>query len=164
KRICIVDVGSKENVIRMTSAHHFNPELGHAIGIPDGDASDVEIKNWCSKYMLQAGEICNDEEFALRKANYFTKLPSEIAPEKYILSKIQSDESFIRYIDNSDEFQDFILNQIDLSEDHHALFFNIAEFLSKDLDGVKRDILRYLSNNFVSEFESVVNLVNEKLA
>jgi AAA15 family ATPase/GTPase len=164
KRICIVDVGSKENVIRMTSAHHFNPELGHAIGIPDGDASDVEIKNWCSKYMLQAGEICNDEEFALRKANYFTKLPSEIAPEKYILSKIQSDESFIRYIDNSDEFQDFILNQIDLSEDHHALFFNIAAFLSKDLDGVKRDILRYLSNNFVSEFKSVVNLVNEKLA
>ena len=148
----------------MTSAHHFNTDLGQAIGVPDGDARDAEIKNWCSKYMLRTGETCSDEEFSLRKAHYFTKLPSDVAPEKYILSKIQSDENFIRYIDNSDEFHDFINNHIDLSEDHHALFFIISDFLSKDLEGIKRDILRYLSSNFGSEFESIVNLVNEKVA
>ncbi len=164
KRVAIVDVGSKENVIRMTSAHHFNSALGKAIGIPDGDAKDKEIKNWCSKYMLQAGETCSDEEFILRKANYFTKLPSEDAPEKYILNKIKSNVDFIRYIDDSDEFTDFILNQIDISENHHDLFFYISKFLSKDLDGIKRDILRYLSTNFVAEFESIINLVNKKLA
>ena len=163
KRVTIIDVGSKENVIRMTSAHHFNLDLGNAIGIPDGDTTDKEIKNWCSKYMLKAGEICSDDEFILRKAKYFTTLPSNIAPEKYILSKIKSEVDFIKYIDDSDEFADFITNKIDISENHHSLFFHIAEFLSKDLDGVKRDILKYLSSNFSEEFESIINLVNEKL-
>lgn len=164
KRIQIIDVGSKENVVRMTSAHHFNTELGKAIGIPDGDVRDAELKNWCSKYMLLAGETCSEEEFTLRKNNYFTKLPSDIAPEIFILNKIQSDELFIQYIDNSADFQNFIINNIDISEDHHALFFKIANFLSKDLDGIRRDILRYLSNNYQSEFQEIIDLVNGKLS
>lgn len=163
KRIQIIDVGSKENVIRMTSAHHINPELGIAIGILDGDVTDSEIRGWCSKYMLRNGETCTDEEFLLRRSNYFTKLPSSDAPEKYILRLIQTDNNFILDIDDSDEFSDFICNQIDISEDHHALFFKISQYLSKDVEGVKIDILRYISKNYRDKFQSIIDLVSVKL-
>jgi len=163
KRIQIIDVGSKENVVRMTSAHYINSELGQAIGIPDGDATDSEIKGWCSKFMLRSGETCTDEEFSLRHSDYFTKLPSNNAPEKYILGLIQADEHFISDIDDSEEFSDFIRNQIDISEDHHALFFKIAQFLSKDIEGIKRDILRYIGKNYKDSFQFIINLVNIKL-
>lgn len=160
KRIAILDVGSKENVVRMTSAHYINPELGMAIGIPDGDVSEVDIKKWCAKYMFCNTEVPADNEYL---SSYFTKLPSNIAPEKYLLSKLKSDNEFIRNIDNSDEFVEFIQNQIDISTDHHALFFKISQFLSKDIEGIKRDIIRYIIKTYNQEFDSITTLVNEKL-
>lgn len=163
KRIQIIDVGSKENVIRLTAAHYINDQLGLAIGIPDGDATDSEIKNWCSKYMLKSGEECTAEEFQSRKSSYFENLPSTMAPEKYILDKMNSDPSFLNDIDDSEEFANFIHNQIDIIDDHHALFYKIAQFLSKDDEGIKRDILRYVSRNYTDEFQQIINLVNTKL-
>jgi len=163
KRIQIIDVGSKENVIRMTAAHYINDQLGKAIGVPDGDSTDREIKGWCSKYMLKNGEECTGEEFQLRKNSYFQTLPSSEAPEKYILSKIQEDAEFIEYIDNSDEFVNFIQNQIDITDDHHALFFEISEFLSKDEEGIKRDILRYVAKSHKDEFQAIIDLVEIRL-
>ena len=163
KRIQIIDVGSKENVVRMTSAHHINPELGIAIGIPDGDATDSEVKNWCSKYMLRNSENCTEEEFNSRLGRYFSKLPSDEAPEKYILKLIKENEIFISYIDDSSEFCDFIKNQIDISEDHHALFFKIAQFLSKDIEGVKRDILKFITKNYRKDFQSIISLIEKSL-
>jgi len=163
KRIDIIDVGSKENVIRLTSAHYINDQLGVAIGIPDGDATDREIKKWCSKYMLKNGEECTIEEFQQRKSSYFKTLPSSIAPEKYILEKIQTNNNFINDIDNSPEFENFIKNSLDITDDHHALFYKIANFLSKGEEGIKHDILRYISKNYTDEFQPIINLVNIKL-
>lgn len=163
KRIDIIDVGSKENVIRLTAAHYINPQLGEAIGIPDGDASDPEIKKWCSKYMLKSGEECTTDEFQSRKGKYFQTLPSTVAPEKYILQKIQAEPMLIRYIDDSVEFVDFIENQLDISDDHHALFFKISEYLSKDEEGIKRDILRYIASNYKEDFHDVIDLVTNRL-
>lgn len=163
KRIQIIDVGSKENVIRLTSAHYINEQLGLAIGVPDGDATDSEIKNWCSKYMLKSGENCTSEEFQFRKDNYYVTLPSDVAPEKYILEKMKNNDTFIEDIDDSVEFKDFIKVQIDISENHHALFYMISEYLSKDEESIKRDILRYIAKNYTGEFQHIVELVHTKL-
>lgn len=113
--------------------------------------------------MLRNGEECNDQEFQERKKNYFSTLPSPDAPEKYILSKMQSDDSFIVDIDDSAEFSDFIKNEIDISDDHHALFFKISSYLGKDIESVKRDIIRYLAKNFKTEFHPIIDLINGKL-
>ena len=158
KRVTIIDVGSKENVIRMTSAHYINSALGLAIGIGDGDLSESEIKKWCKKYMMLSGEDCDSIT-----PDYFCTLPSSKPPEKYILKKIQNSNEFIQDIDDSDEFMHFIKNEIDISEDHHALFHKIAQFLSKDEEGIKRDIVRYLSKHYKEKFQSIIDLVTNKL-
>ncbi len=163
KRIQIIDVGSKENVIRMTAAHYINDQLGKAIGVPDGDATDREMKGWCSKYMLKNGENCSEEDFQSKKMDNFRTLPSDTAPELYILTKLKSDIDFIEDIDDSEEFKNFIQNQIDISDDHHALFYKIAELLSKDEEGIKRDILRFIAKHYKDEFQAIIDLVNEKL-
>ncbi|MGE4512181.1 MAG: AAA family ATPase [Sulfurimonadaceae bacterium] len=163
KRIRILDVGSKENVVRMTSAHYHNFDLGKAIGVADGDLTDKELRDWCKKYMLKNDEMCGVEEFSERKTEYFATLPSDVAPEKYILEKIQTNTNFIKYIDDSEEFNNFIINEIDIADDHHALFFKMATFLSKDQEGIKRDILKYIPSHFGSEFQSIKNLVSQKL-
>lgn len=163
KRIHIIDVGSKENVVRLTAAHYINPQLGKAIGIPDGDTTDIEIRKWCSKYMLKNGEECTIEEFQNRKETYFQPLPSDEAPEKYILMLIKSDQNLIEYIDDSSDFTNFIQDHIDIADDHHALFFKIADFLSKDEDLIKSSILRYIAKNYRQNFQPIVDLVTVKL-
>jgi len=158
KRISIQDVGSKENVVRMTSAHYINSALGLAIGIGDGDLSESEIKKWCKKYMLLSEEDCNSIT-----PDYFCTLPSKTSPEKYILTKMQKSDAFIQDIDDSDEFMHFIKSEIDISEDSHALFYKIAQFLSKDEEGIKRDIIRYLSKHYKEQFQAITDLVTNKL-
>jgi len=158
KRINIIDVGSKENVIRMTSAHHLNHELGKAIGIGDGDMSDTEIRNGCKKYMGLSADECHEVT-----SGYFCTLPSDQAPEIYILEKLQCSDKFIRDIDDSAEFENFIKNELDISRDHHSLFYEIAQYLSKSEDGVMRDILRYMSKNYKDDFQNIIDLVNRKL-
>lgn len=163
KRIEIVDVGSKENVIRMTAAHYINPQLGNAIGIPDGDASDKEFKDWCKKYMLLNSDEGTQEEFEGKKASYFETLPSDVAPEKYIFNKLKENDDFILNLDDSEDFLSFIKNNLDISDDHHALFFKISQYMAKDLDGIKRDILKYVSKTYKEEFIKIIDLVNNKL-
>ena len=158
KRINIIDVGSKENVIRMTSAHYLNLHLGKAIGIGDGDMSDTEIRNGCKKYMGLSADECHKVT-----SGYFCTLPSDQAPEIYILNKLQSSDEFIRDIDDSPEFENFIKNELDILEDHHSLFYKIAHYLSKNEDGIMRDILHHISKNYKDDFQNIIDLVNQKL-
>lgn len=115
KRVNIIDVGSKENVLRMTSTHYLNPDLGKAIGVGDGDMSDSDIRGGCKKYMSLSAEVCNEVT-----PNFFCTLPSNDAPEVYILEKLQNSDEFIRDIDDSPEFENFIKNELVLG-DHHSL-------------------------------------------
>ncbi len=158
KRVTIIDVGSKENVIRMTSAHYINIGLGSAIGIGDGDLTGSEIRDWCKKYMLLSGDECDTVS-----PEYFCTLPSSKPPEIYILDKMRRSDDFIKDIDDSDDFEHFIKNELNISDDHHALFYLISDFLSKDEEGIKRDILRYVSKNYKSEFQAIIDLVTTKL-
>ena len=120
KRVYIVDVGSRENVVRMVGAHYRNQKLGKAVGVPDGDLTESLLEKYYKKYVLKEGELF-DEVFEENRKKMFINLPGDNAPEKYMLERLKESEDFARYVDDSDEFVSFIANEIFLG-DHHGLF------------------------------------------
>lgn len=161
KRINLVDVGSKENVIRMVGSHYRNPLLGRAIGIADGDLTDKELRNWYNKYVLKEGELFVDV-FENNREKMFRKFVGTNAPEVYMLQKLKSDESFMESIDNSSEFRDFILYELDL-KDLHNLFYEVSKFLCKDEMVIKAQIIGYVMREYREDFEELLGFVENQL-
>ncbi|HIC77639.1 MAG TPA: ATP-binding protein, partial [Sulfurovum sp.] len=161
KRIDIVDVGSKENVVRMVGAHYRNQALGKAIGIADGDLTPKELKSWYSKYVLKEGELMEDVYEQNSKA-MFSKLPGDNAPEKYILEKLKSDDEFVAYLDDSDEFSDFVCNELILS-DHHDLFRIVALELGDDEGEVRSLMVGFVLDVYRGDFEVILEFIIKEL-
>ena len=158
KRIDIADVGSKENVVRMVGTHYRNVSLGKAIAIADGDLTNKELKNWYKKYVLKEGEIF-DGVFPINAPKMFSKFPGDNAPEKYILEKLQGDDAFIEAIDKSEAFKNFIKNELSL-DDHHKLFYAIAEWLGKNEGSLRVRMVDFVLRGYGGEFERVREFVN----
>ena len=161
KRINLVDVGSKENVIRMVGAHYRNTLLGRAVGIADGDLTGQELISWYKKYVLKEGERFNDV-FESNKEKMFRKFAGTNAPEVYMLEKLKKDEKFMRAIDNSDEFKSFILYELDL-KDLHNLFYVLSEYLCKDEMVIKAQIIGYVICEYWEDFEELMGFVKAQL-
>ncbi|HFU74841.1 MAG TPA: ATP-binding protein [Arcobacter sp.] len=161
KRISIVEVGSKENVVRMVGAHYRNNLLGKVVAIADGDLTDKELTNWYNKYVLKEGERF-DEVFPINAPKMFSKFPGDNAPEKFILKKLKSSEEYVRSIDNSDEFCSFIANEIAL-DDHHNLFRVIATEIGVGEELAKVRVVDGLVRFFGGDFEGILEFVEEGL-
>ena len=146
KRVYIVDVGSRENVVRMVGAHYRNQKLGKAVGVPDGDLTEALLEKYYKKYVLKEGELF-DEVFEENRKKMFINLPGDNAPEKYMLERLKESEDFARYVDDSDEFVAFIANEISLS-DHHGLF----------------RVVEGLFEFFGGEFDIIIEFVKEGLS
>jgi predicted ATP-binding protein involved in virulence len=162
KRINLVDVGSKENVVRMVGAHHRNPLLGKAVGIADGDLTHKELTNWYKKYVLKEGELFEDV-FEINSSKMFRKFAGTNAPEVYMLEKLKRDEAFMRVIDDSDEFKSFILYELEL-KDLHNLFYVISDYLCMDEMVIKSKIIGYVMREYREDFEALALFVKESLA
>ena len=162
KRINLVDVGSKENVIRMVGAHYRNPSLGRAVGIADGDLTEKEIRNWYKKYVLKEGEAF-DDVFEKNSIKMFNKFAGKNAPEVYMLEKLKEDDEYIKAIDNSEEFKSFIKYELN-PDDHHHLFYQISKYLCKDEMVIKAQIISYLMNHYRDDFEYLVQFVKVGLS
>jgi predicted ATPase len=161
KRINLVDVGSKENVIRMVGAHYRNTLLGKAVGIADGDLTGQELISWYKKYVLKEGERFNDV-FETNKERMFRKFAGTNAPEVYMLEKLKKDEKFMRAIDDSDEFKSFILYELDL-KDLHNLFYVLSEYLCKNEMVIKAQIIGYVMREYREDFEELIGFVEHQL-
>ena len=159
KRINIVDVGSKENVVRMVGAHYRNASLGKAIAIADGDLTEKELNNWYKKYVLKEGERF-DELFPVNAPKMFSKFSGDNAPEKFILEKLKSSEAYVRSIDDSEAFCSFIANEIAL-DDHHGLFRVIAKEIGLGEELVRMRVIDGLVRFFGGEFEGIREFVGE---
>ncbi len=161
KRINLVDVGSKENVIRMVGSHYRNPLLGRAVGIADGDLTPKELTNWYKKYVLKEGELF-DDVFESNREKMFRKFVGTNAPEVYMLEKLKTDEKFMRAIDDSAEFRDFIRYELDL-KDLHGLFYVVAQFLCKEEMVIKAQIIGYVMREYRGDFEELIEFVKADL-
>ena len=157
KRVYIVDVGSRENVVRMVGAHYRNQKLGKAVGVPDGDLTESLLIKYYNKYVLKEGELF-DEVFEENRKKMFINLPGDNAPEKYMLERLKESEDFARYVDDSDEFVSFIDCEIFLS-DHHGLFRVIGEFVGLSEEIVMRDVVRGLVMFYQEDFERILKFV-----
>jgi predicted ATPase len=156
KRIKIVDVGDKRNVIKMLSAHIHNPSLGKSLAVLDGDVKEKDIRNACKDFCRKGLE--QTKEYIEK---YILQLPGELAPEKYIFEKIKENKEFQKYIDDSSDFEHFI-KMLNL-EDHHSLFFEISKFLNKTEDGVKHQIIDYFTKTYKDEFREIREKINKEL-
>ncbi|CAA6818861.1 MAG: Conserved domain protein [uncultured Sulfurovum sp.] len=127
KRIHVLEVGSKENLVRMIGTHYRNNDIGNAIAIADGDLTNKELRGWYKNHMLKSykGELFDEVVYEEVSKKFFAKFPGDNAPEKFILAKLKGSEEYVRSVDDSDEFCSFIANEISL-EDHHGLFRVIA--------------------------------------
>jgi len=161
KRINLVDVGSKENVVRMVGSHYRNPLLGKAVGIADGDLTQKELTNWYKKYVLKEGELFADV-FERNREKMFRKFIGTNAPEVYMLEKLKTDEKFMSAIDDSAEFRDFIRYELDLN-DLHNLFYVVSEFLCKEEMVIKAQIIGYVMREYWGDFEELVGFVEAQL-
>jgi predicted ATP-dependent endonuclease of OLD family len=156
KKIKIMDVGDKRNVIKMLSAHIHNQSLGKALAILDGDVKEKDIKKACKDYCRIKPE--QTEEYIEK---YILQFPGELAPEKYILKKIKENNEFIKFIDNSSDFEHFI--QILNLEDHHSLFFEVSKFLNKSEESIKYKIIEYFTKNYKNEFGEIIEKIDKEL-
>ena len=161
RKIDLVEVGSKENIIRMVGAHYRNPLLGLAVGIADGDLTDQELARWYKKYVLKEGEVF-DEVFKEQSKKMFTKLPGDNAPEKYILEKLQNDDAFIEAIDKSEAFKSFIKHELSL-DDHHKLFYVLAEWLGKNEKSLRVKMVGVGLDRYCGEFLELKEFINKEI-
>jgi len=156
KKVQIIEVGDKENVIKMLSAHFHNPTLGKAIAILDGDVSNKVINNHCKKHCR-----INEDKANEKIQKFIAKLPSRFPPEKFILEKLIDNNKFREKIDTSSDFENFI-KTLNL-EDHHSLFFKISQFLNKSEEIVKFQIIKYLTEIYKEEFQNLIEKVKNEL-
>ena len=161
KRVNLVDVGSKENVIRMVGAHYRNTSLGKAVGIADGDLTQKELRNWYKKYVLKEGEAF-DDVFESNSVKMFNKFAGTDAPEVYMVEKLKQNDDYIRAIDDSDEFKSFIKHELSL-EDHHNLFYEVAEYLCKNEMVIKAQLIGYMIQNYREDFKGLIEFVEARL-
>ena len=164
KRIYIIDVGSKENLVRMIGSHYRNDSLGKAVAIADGDLTEKELRGWYKTHMLRAykGEEFNEEKFQQESKVLFSKFAGDNAPEKYMLERLKESEDFARYVDDSDEFVSFIDCEISLS-DHHGLFRVVGEFVGLSEEIVRFRVVEGVVLFFGGEFEGIREFIKKEL-
>ena len=92
----------------------------------------------------------------------FSKLPGDNAPEKYILKKLKSDDAFVAYLDDSDEFSDFVCNELVLG-DHHDLFRVIALELGDDKGEVRSLMVGFVLDVYRGDFVGVDEFIKLRL-
>jgi len=92
----------------------------------------------------------------------FSKLPGDNAPEKYILEKLKSDDEFVAYLDDSDEFSDFVCNELVLS-DHHDLFRLVALELGDDEGEVRYLMVGFVLDVYRGDFEVILEFIIKEL-
>jgi len=162
KCIEVIDVGTKENLVRVMGSHYRNESLGKAIAIADGDLTEKELRGWYKTHILKSyqGEKFNEEKFQEESKAMFSKFAGDNAPEKFMLEKLKESEEFVRYVDDSDEFVNFIKNEISL-DDHHNLFRAIGNFLGLSEESAMGYVIRGLMSFFGGEFEGAREFVEE---
>ena len=162
KRIEVIDVGTKENLVRVMGSHYRNESLGKAIAIADGDLTEKELRSWYKTHILKSyqGEKFNEDTFQEESKAMFSKFAGDNAPEKFMLEKLKECEEFVRYVDNSDDFVNFIKNEISL-DDHHNLFRAIGNFLGLSEESAMGYIIRGLMRFYGGEFLRVKEFVEE---
>jgi predicted ATPase len=164
KRIDILDVGSKENLVRMIGSHYRNHALGKAVAIADGDLTEKELRGWYKSHLLKSykGEEFDEVKFQAESKELFAKFAGDNAPEKYMLAKLKENEEYVRFVDNSDEFVSFIQHEISLS-DHHGLFGVIGNVIGLNEESVMRDVVKGLVLFYGGEFDIIREFLGEGL-
>jgi len=160
KRISILDVGSKENLVRMIGSHYRNNLLGKAVAIADGDLTESELRGWYKKHILKSykGELFDEEKFQQESKELFAKFAGDNAPEKYMLSKLKENEDYARFVDDSDDFVLFIANEIELN-DHHKLFRVIGEEIGLGEEHVRMKVVEGLVLFYSESFIFIIKFI-----
>ncbi|NEW60686.1 ATP-binding protein [Sulfurovum sp. bin170] len=164
KRIYILDVGSKENLVSMIGSHYRNESLGKAIAIADGDLTEKELRVWYKSHLLKSykGELFDEEVFQQETQKLFAKFVGDNAPEKYMLEKLKENEAYARFVDDSDVFVVFIADEICLG-DHHGLFRVIGEEIGLSEESVMRDVVRGLVQFYQEGFRKIKKFIEGSL-
>jgi len=164
RKIYILDVGSKENLVRMIGSHYHNNTLGKAIAIADGDLTEKELRGWYKNHILKSyqGELFDEEIFQQKSQELFCKFAGDNAPEKFMLEKLQENEAYARYVDDSDEFVSFLAHEISLS-DHHGLFRVIGEKIGLGEENSRMRVVDGVVRFYFDEFRGVVEFLERGL-
>lgn len=133
KRVSCIDMGCKSELLKAAHFNILSEDRRKFLVIWDGDVSDADIDSYFQS-------IGKDKDYIS-----YLRLPSNLPPEKWILSVIDNEKGYEMLADNLCSDIDDVRDSIEKAKttpNHHNIFYSISESLGVRADEVAQELCK----------------------
>lgn len=156
KRVSCIDMGCKSELLKAAHFNILSKDRRKFLVIWDGDVSDADIDSYFQS-------IGKDKDYIS-----YLRLPSNLPPEKWILSVIDNEKGYEMLANNLCSDIDDIKESIEKAKtipNHHYIFYRIAENLGSNEAEVAQELCKaafvLAKDNLVYIKDKVIELLEQ---